>query len=189
MEEYYKIAEEASKCASTQDLNTTTEQEPECNHKEVEEDDDYVVCLECGVILQEHELVFSYRPDCMRERRKNIDNRVKYFRHCILKYENKHECSLPGEVITQFEELVNLYDWYRYEYRTEADTRKYFLNTQYVLFQLLKMNKHPCRIEDFKIIKNVQSLHFHDRVCGDLFEKLGWKFTPIMKDPSSEDPK
>ena len=58
--------------------------------------------------------------------------------------------------------------------------RKNFINTQYVLYQLLRRHKHPCNKCDFSILKTIDRECFHDEVCKKLFEKLGWNHTPYF---------
>ena len=83
---------------------------------------------------------------------------------------------LEQRLLDDFDALSSLYDK---KYRNNKKTnRKSFINTQYVLYQLLKRHKHPCRKEDFNILKTLDRKNFHDEVCKDLFEELGWNFTP-----------
>jgi hypothetical protein len=81
---------------------------------------------------------------------------------------------LEGVLISDFEQLTMLYDEvYMYE------SRKNFINTQYVLFQLLKRHKYPCNVSDFSIIKTSERRAWHHRVCKNLFSKLNWNFTAV----------
>ena len=57
---------------------------------------------------------------------------------------------------------------------------KNFINTQYVLFQLLRRHKYPCKRADFNILKTIDRKSFHDDVCKSLFEQLGWNFTALF---------
>ena len=58
--------------------------------------------------------------------------------------------------------------------------RKSFINTQYTLFQLLRRHKHPCKEEDFNMLKTLDRKSFLDDICSQLFQELGWNFTPIF---------
>ena len=58
--------------------------------------------------------------------------------------------------------------------------RKNFINTQYVLFQLLRRHKYPCKREEFNILKTVDRKSFHDDICKELFELLNWNFTALF---------
>lgn len=57
--------------------------------------------------------------------------------------------------------------------------RKNFINTQYVLYQLLRRHRHSCQKEDFIILKTIDRKFFHDEICKTLFEELGWNHTPF----------
>lgn len=76
---------------------------------------------------------------------------------------------LENELLQDFDILTELYDK---KYRNQE--RKNFINTQYVLFQLLKRHKYPCKKEDFNILKTVDRKYYHDDICKKLFEELGW---------------
>lgn len=54
--------------------------------------------------------------------------------------------------------------------------RKNFLNTQYILYQLLMRHKHPCSKIDFSMLKTLERKAWHDDICKTLFEHLGWTF-------------
>ena len=58
--------------------------------------------------------------------------------------------------------------------------RKSFINSQYVLFQLLSRHKYPCIKEDFNLLKTIDRKHFHEEICKELFTELGWNFTPLI---------
>jgi hypothetical protein len=58
-------------------------------------------------------------------------------------------------------------------------SRVNFISTQYVLYQLLQKYHHPCKKEDFVILKTMDRKSFHDTICRELFSLLGWSFTPI----------
>ena len=58
--------------------------------------------------------------------------------------------------------------------------RKNFINTQYVLYQLLMKYKHNCKKEDFTILKTTDRKSFHDDIAKILFEDLGWNMAPIF---------
>ena len=59
--------------------------------------------------------------------------------------------------------------------RVYTGKRRSFLNSPYVLFQLLKHLGHDCTLEDFPVIKNRKPL---DVICSQLFNDLEWSFTP-----------
>uniref|UniRef100_A0A6C0CXV9 Uncharacterized protein n=1 Tax=viral metagenome TaxID=1070528 RepID=A0A6C0CXV9_9ZZZZ len=82
---------------------------------------------------------------------------------------------LEEQLLDDFDILIELYDK-----MFKNINRKNFINTQYVLFQLLTRHKHPCTHEDFTILKTIDRKNFHDDVCRQLFEHLGWNFHPIV---------
>ena len=83
---------------------------------------------------------------------------------------------LEQKLLEDFDLLSALYD--KKFRNNKKTTRKSFINTQYVLYQLLRRHKHPCKKEDFNILKTLDRKNFHDDVCKELFEELGWNFTP-----------
>lgn len=81
---------------------------------------------------------------------------------------------LEDKLMDDFDNLTDLYD------KNFKDiNRKNFINTQYVLYQLLQRHKHPCKKEEFIILKTIDRKFFHDEVCKTLFETLGWNHTPF----------
>jgi hypothetical protein len=87
---------------------------------------------------------------------------------------------LEHQLIEDFRELVALYDKTHGKDKEEELDRKNFINVQYILFQFLRRHNHPCKIEDFTILKTIDRRLFHDQICSRLFEKLGWNFTPTF---------
>ena len=85
--------------------------------------------------------------------------------------------ALEAKLVEDFKELVTLYDSLHSKDKTEELDRKNFLNVQYILFQLLRRHGHPCKPEDFSMLKTTERKLFHDQVCSNLFAKLGWNFT------------
>lgn len=86
--------------------------------------------------------------------------------------------ALEPDLLDDFDVLTNAYDQ-RYRKNQTID-RKNFINTQYVLFQLLRRHKYPCKRQDFNILKTIDRKSFHDDVCKTLFEQLGWNFTALF---------
>lgn len=85
---------------------------------------------------------------------------------------------LEPQLLDDFDVLTNAYDQkYR---KNQMIDRKNFINTQYVLFQLLRRHKYPCKRQDFNILKTIDRKSFHDDVCKSLFEALGWNFTALF---------
>lgn len=82
---------------------------------------------------------------------------------------------LEDKLLSDFDILVETYDK---NFKNKVD-RVNFISTQYVLYQLLQRHKHPCRKEDFVILKTMDRKDFHDSVCRELFGILGWNFCPL----------
>jgi hypothetical protein len=82
---------------------------------------------------------------------------------------------LEYKLLNDFDTLTELYDK-----RFKNIGRKNFINTQYVLYQLLIRHKHPCKKEDFTILKTIDRKSFHDNICKTLFEELGWNYLPYF---------
>jgi hypothetical protein len=85
---------------------------------------------------------------------------------------------LEQQLMEDFDTLINLYDK-KFKQNRKIE-RKSFINTQYVLFQLLRRHKYMCRKEDFNMLKTLDRKSFHDDICKELFEELGWNFTPTF---------
>jgi hypothetical protein len=85
---------------------------------------------------------------------------------------------LEDILLDDFDSLTDLYDK---KFKNKAGFyRKNFINTQYVLYQLLIRYNHPCKKEDFTILKTVDRKSFHDDVAKTCFEDLGWNHTPLF---------
>lgn len=78
-------------------------------------------------------------------------------------------------------EFTTLSDLYNELYvKTRKIDRKNFINTQYVLFQLLKHHKFKCSVSDFNFLKTMERKVFHDDICSELFKILNWNFTHLF---------
>jgi ribosomal protein S24E len=82
---------------------------------------------------------------------------------------------LEDKLIADFDKLTELYD----KMYKDID-RKNFINTQYCLFSLLQRHKHPCKQEDFSILKTIDRKTFHDEIMKKLFEVAGWNFKSLF---------
>lgn len=96
---------------------------------------------------------------------------IHYTLTCIKPDDISH---LEDQLLEDFDALTELYD----KMYKHID-RKNFINTQYVLYQLLQRHKHPCKKEEFIILKTIDRKFFHDEVCQKLFNELGWNHTPF----------
>jgi hypothetical protein len=78
---------------------------------------------------------------------------------------------LEDKLMADFDRLVETYDR-----KFKHLERKNFINTNYVLMQLLIRHKFPIKKEDFTMLKTVDRKQFHDDVCKILFQECGWSF-------------
>lgn len=79
---------------------------------------------------------------------------------------------LEETLMKDFDALTELYDQ---KFRSVIDRRN-FINTPSVLYQLLRKHKHPCKDEDFVLLKTVERMSFHDSILEELFRELGWNY-------------
>lgn len=81
---------------------------------------------------------------------------------------------IERELIQDFDLLTQTYDKL---FKKDKDIeRKSFINSQYVLYQLLIRHKFNCNKSEFNILKTTDRQTFHDDVCKELFKHLGWNF-------------
>jgi len=84
---------------------------------------------------------------------------------------------LENDLLHDFDMLTELYDQ-----KFKKTERTNFINTQYVLYQLLR-HKFPCKkedFEDFNILKTIDRKYYHDTICAELFLALGWNFQALF---------
>lgn len=77
---------------------------------------------------------------------------------------------LEDALLNDFDLLTETYDRI---FKNKIE-RTNFINTQNLLYQLLRRHKHPCKREDFVLLKTIDRQNFHDEVSGILFQELGW---------------
>jgi hypothetical protein len=85
---------------------------------------------------------------------------------------------LEENLMKDFDILSNLYD--QKYIQTKKISRKNFIHTQYVLFQLLKRHGYPCSKDDFEFLKTSDRQILHDDICSDLFNQLEWSFHAVF---------
>ena len=81
---------------------------------------------------------------------------------------------LESKLMNDFDTITEAYD----RLFKHLD-RKNFINTQYILYQLLMKHKHPCKKEDFSMLKTIDRKNFHDEICKVLFEEIKFSFNPL----------
>jgi hypothetical protein len=107
---------------------------------------------------------------------------VKHYEDVILIYREITGKVVPDishleeKLILDFDLLVEQYDK---KFKNHLE-RKNFINTQYILFQLLNRHHYPCTTEDFNMLKTIDRRYYHDEICSMLFEELGWNHKPIF---------
>lgn len=84
---------------------------------------------------------------------------------------------LENKLLNDFDMLTELYDK-KFKNKPGFD-RKNFINTQFILLSLLLKYKHPCKKEDFTVLKTVDRIFFHVDITRELFEELSWNYTVI----------
>lgn len=85
---------------------------------------------------------------------------------------------IEDDIMEDFEILTQAYDTlYK---KDNSFERKSFINSQYVLYQLLLKHNYPCNKHDFNILKTTDRQTFHDEICRELFKYLGWNFKCIF---------
>ena len=99
---------------------------------------------------------------------------IVYIYHKITDHEIPDITHLENNLMSDFDSLLEMYD------STFKTNRKNFINNQYVLYQLLRKYKYNCRKEDFQFLKTNDRKYYHDVVCQQLFEKLGWNFNAVF---------
>lgn len=106
---------------------------------------------------------------------------TKQYENINLIYSNITDVPLPDissiidPMMEDFDILSDVYD------RNYSDSsRKNFINTQYVLFQLLRKHGHNCNKEDFSNLKTVDRKFFHESILKKIFFELGWNYVSIF---------
>jgi ribosomal protein S24E len=81
---------------------------------------------------------------------------------------------LEDQLLDDFDSLTETYDS-----MFKHLSRKSFISTQYVLFQLLRRHKHPCNVSDFNILKTQDRKAFHDEITRACFISMGWNHVSL----------
>jgi len=98
--------------------------------------------------------------------------------HNITGYELDDISHLEEQLIQDFDILNELYD--QVYIKTQLISRKNFIHTKYVLYQLLKRHKYECKRTDFNFLKTTERQQFHDTICSNLFSILSWNFSSVF---------
>lgn len=81
---------------------------------------------------------------------------------------------LEEQLLDDFNVLTELYS------TIKNIKRKSFINSQHVLYQLLRRHRFPCNKDDFIVLKTTDRKCFHDEITKELFETLGWNHEPYF---------
>ncbi len=81
---------------------------------------------------------------------------------------------LENSLMENFDTLAEEYDK---TFKNDPEFyRKNFINNQCTLYQLLIKHGHPCKKNNFSILKTTDRRAFHDEITETLFVNLGWNF-------------
>lgn len=119
----------------------------------------------CKNITKEHVLLFLKEL----EYTKHYEN-VNLMHYHLTGKKPDDISHLEDRLLDDFDQLTDFYDK-KFKNKPGFD-RKNFINTQYVLYQFLMRYKHPCKKEDFTILKTVDRKSFHDDIAKICFEEL-----------------
>ena len=129
--------------------------------------------IQCSKITREHIHIFLKELQYT----KHYEN-VNLIHYQITGIKPDDISYLEDKLLDDFDILTDLYDK-KFKNKPGFE-RKNFINTQYVLYQLLMKYKHNCKKEDFTILKTTDRKSFHDDIAKILFEDLGWNMAPIF---------
>lgn len=97
-----------------------------------------------------------------------------HFIHAYFTGEPLHDIhNIEKDLFKDFDKIIEIYDGMNIK-------RKNFLNSQYILFQLLKRYKVKVEEHDFEILKTTERLKVHDDIYKQICEQLGWTFVPLL---------
>lgn len=83
--------------------------------------------------------------------------------------------AIEEQLFNDFDRLVCAYDKLE-----KKDGRSSFLNSHYILYQLLKRHKFPCDENMFiNILKTKDRIDYHNDITQEMFEILEWNFTVL----------
>lgn len=107
------------------------------------------------------------------QKKKNVYYPIKYFRECFAAFLTKKKLTLSDDIQEDIiEDFQTLFQTYQQSHNQQ---RKNFLNSKYVMYQLL--NRHGYKMTD-RPIKCSKSMKWHDEVTKELFKDLGWEHFP-----------
>ena len=84
---------------------------------------------------------------------------------------------LESDLMRMFDTIVPIYNQVKPLF---SESRKNFLNSQYILYQFLRQLKYPCSREDFSILKSRDKLLEHDEIYQEICKRVEWTFLPTV---------
>jgi len=78
------------------------------------------------------------------------------------------------------EDFIKILDIYERVHSEMKLNRINFLNSNYILFQLLRKHNYQCQKEDFMFLKTIDRIIEHDEIYSKICEYLEWTFTPTI---------
>jgi len=85
---------------------------------------------------------------------------------------------LEKNITDDFNEMVKVYER-KFKYN-KNNSRKNFINNQYVLYQLLVKYNFKCNPNDLNLLKTIERKNFHDDICCQIFKELDWNFKSLF---------
>ncbi len=80
-------------------------------------------------------------------------------------------------LLADFDKLIEAFD--KLVQKGEIESRSSFLNTQYILYQLLSRHGYKCIDEDFNLLKR-EKLMEHDDNYLKICQVVGFDFVPMI---------
>lgn len=108
---------------------------------------------------------------------------TKYNEDCTLIW-SRITGRAPPDISALEQRLYDDFEHFNRAYEELTDEqrmgRKNMINSHYLLAQLLAKHNYPVGPEEICTIKTQQRLREHDEICGPIFARLGWHFTPMF---------
>lgn len=91
-------------------------------------------------------------------------------------YNFKNDISHLEDVL--IEDFTKILDVYEVVHKNLKLNRINFLNSNYILFQLLRKHNYPCSKDNFMFLKTIDRIIEHDIIYEKICELLEWTFIP-----------
>lgn len=103
---------------------------------------------------------------------------TKYYEHFVLIH--SLITGIPAPNIEHLEEqIITEFELILIQLNEIKDLNLKNFNTQYVMFQLLKLHNFKFHPDHLLLVKSTERKLFTNKVCKVIFQNLGWKFTEI----------